>query len=109
MTIPVLEQLLRGGVGRDVWREGGEGGMQGGKEGGWDGGRQGGREEGGREGTSLCIAMRRNVLFDRWMPIMAWVHIAWNGCISRNRANHTILYNLNHIGIAAVKNIIKRL
>ena len=62
-----------GGMGgREVGREGGE-------EGGWDVGRQGGREEGGMEGTSRCIAMRRNVLFDRWMAIII---MAWPGCIS---------------------------
>ena len=58
--------------GRRGWRDAG-------REGGRVGRREVGREgEGGMAGTSLCIAMRRNVLFDRWTAIMAWVHIAWN-------------------------------
>ena len=56
-------------------------------------GRVGGRAEGegGRGGmVPLCIAMRRNILVDRWrfyfnvMASMEWVHIAWNGCIIGN-------------------------
>ena len=40
----------------------------------------------------LCIVMRHNVLFDRWMTwfyvmaIMDWVNMAWTRCIIRNRA-----------------------
>ncbi len=47
---------MRGRGGRD-------GGMEGWREGGREGGREG-RKEGGR--VPLCMAMRRNVVFDRW-------------------------------------------
>ena len=36
----------------------------------------------------LCIAMRRNVLFEIIfvMAIREWVHMAWRGCIIRNQS-----------------------
>ncbi len=79
--------MREGGREREVWRDGGREGR---REGGCEGVREGEREgEGVREGgrVPLCIAMHRNVLFDRWrisfdvMAITEWVQMAWNGCI----------------------------